>query len=724
MESGPEPLIRREEVQPEEGLRTNPLPARSTDSADDPQRQRSASDGDGFDSEARPSFVRAGSSALYKTPGPLHRSGSDIIRLLSEERSLFQRQQSDVSKRRGSLRDMSSDRLGMNESVDSVDSAMSTPGTQERLEERLQKMKRRFESLRALNEIDTAADEDMYKTLGGDSSPSSSALLRAELTPPGHHDVKHAAARGWSNLRKVVKAKGLADIVPAVLGQSASEAKPPSVGPEAQEDTEAAALPDADTAVSYWKGLTHHPPVVNEFSLVSSFPLDAEETRLGETTGAEDYLREFSESAGRALLEVRHVPEELVQRRRDELETSFAIEQRAAAEERLRQEAELVWREHGARVRVRDLEAAMWARLAVEKRKMAEVALEREQILSWQFRKAREYLEEGLMKQLGEIRERYGELSADRAARMYDVFSSQKPNPIEVRVHLLRAVKNKLPKGAYVVMLTQYDKLGGSPLKWSKIGSFGMSIHNPGVTRPVKHYGRYFDRVMRFEDSVFALCPPRRDLKPSYILVLEIFRLANRSSPEGDVIVGWTALPMCLENLSIIEGKYKLPMLKGEHTSSTQHFRDIEKSIAVDLDNWLCNIYIEVRHLPLSVVDSKNEISYNFIDKRLEVKAASKSDYLNQILYHTVPALMKSGKSRKQEVGLSKKDDDRDIEQGVLEEADTAPLLRDKSGLPFFGLFSRHQPSKDKSGLENSDHVAEHSKIGGSEDDRVHKLLC
>lgn len=644
-------------------------------------RPRSASDG--FDDEPRPSLARSGSA--------MHRSGSDIIRLLSEERSLFQRQQSDMSRRRSTLRGISTDRFGASESVDSAESVISTPVTQERLEERLQKMKRRFESLRALNEIDTAADEDMYRTLGAENSPSSSAVISSELTPPSQEDVKASASRGWSNLRRVVRSKGLADVVSLVQKQTASEAQPPFAGSEVSED--------ADAAVSYWKGVEHNPPGVNEFSYVTSFPLDAEEIRLGEATGAEDYLREFSESAGKSLLEVSHVPEEIIHRRRDELEAAFAAEQRAATEERLRQEAELVWREHGARVRVRDLEAAMWERLAVEKRKMAEVAAEREQILSWQFRKAREYLEEGLMKQLGEIRERFGEISADRAARMYEVFSSQKPNPIEIRIHLLRAVKNKLPKGAYVVMLTQYDKLGGSPLKWSKIGSFGMNIHSPGVTRPVKHYGRYFDRVMRVEDSVFALCPPRRDLKPSYVLVLEIFKLANRRNPKDDIIVGWTALPMCQENLGLIEGKYKLPILKGEHTSSTQHFRDIEKSVAADLDNWLCNIYIEVRHLPLSVVESKNEIAYNFIDKRIEVKAASKSSYLNQILYQTVPNIMKSGKSiKKGNVGLSKKFDDHDIELGVkIEEEVPHPP---ENGVAFFGLFSRHT-SKIPEGKED-----------------------
>ncbi len=119
----------------------------------------------------------------------------------------------------------------------------------------------------------------------------------------------------------------------------------------------------------------------------------------------------------------------------------------------------------------------------------------------------------------------------------------------QMRIHMLRAVKTKLPKGAYVVMLTQYESLGGRPLTWSSVGLYGIGPTMPAVTRPCKHYGRYFDRVMKVEDSCFALCPPAASLKythlhtfttlmfdvfmrvvqcrPSFAFVLEVFQLAN-----------------------------------------------------------------------------------------------------------------------------------------------------------------------------------------------------
>lgn len=171
----------------------------------------------------------------------------------------------------------------------------------------------------------------------------------------------------------------------------------------------------------------------------------------------------------------------------------------------------------------------------------------------------------------------------------------------------MRAVKDKLPKGSYVLMLTQYDAMGGNPLTWSNIGANGIGKIRPGITRIVKHQGRYFDRVMRFEDSCFALCPPRPMIKPSYVFVFELFQLASHFNPT-DKIVAWTAVPMSFESMSIIEGKIKLPLLRGEHSPAVQHFSKMEKLMASDLNNWLCNMYVEVRHMSLHELGATDDM--------------------------------------------------------------------------------------------------------------------
>jgi hypothetical protein len=164
---------------------------------------------------------------------------------------------------------------------------------------------------------------------------------------------------------------------------------------------------------------------------------------------------------------------------------------------------------------------------------------------------------------------------------------------LQFRIHLLRAVKNKLPKGVYVLMLTQYDSVGGRPLSWSSIGANGIGHLRPGITRLCRHEGRYFDRMLRVEDSCYALCPPRPVLKPNFVFVLELFQLASKHNPV-DKIEAWTAIPMTYESMSIIEGKFRLPLMRGEHSPAVTQFKEMETLIASDLHNWLCNIYFEV----------------------------------------------------------------------------------------------------------------------------------
>lgn len=194
-----------------------------------------------------------------------------------------------------------------------------------------------------------------------------------------------------------------------------------------------------------------------------------------------------------------------------------------------------------------------------------------------------------------------------------------------MRVHLLRAVKNKLPKGSYVIVLSQYDRLGGNPMTWSTIGSYGIDKDKPGATRPFRHQGRFFDRVLRVEDSVFALCPPNEQLRPGNVFIIELFQLASRRYPVHK-LVAWGALPLCSPQFAVVEGKFKIPLIRGEHSPVYQHYRTIENAINEDLNSWLCNIYLEIRHLPKSMltkdggVVDEYEVEFDFIKKKIVPK--------------------------------------------------------------------------------------------------------
>lgn len=585
--------------------------------------------------------------------------------------------------------------------LDSHDLNESIDGDEAQHEAKLNLMRQRFLALKAEQE----KEEKTMGHLSPLASGKDPSLVETPNIPmPRPFPVHVAADINWKRLKQTIVTASASPVrtnlgpLSPVEGNGGEESE--EVEPKEEEGV--AVEHNPEVFLDYWKQMKAGSPSSASFQLQSSFPLDMNDIKIDEAAGGELFLQDFEQTAKSSALEIRRIPEEVIHKKREEMEVIQAEEQRLAAERRIKEEAELVWREHGARSRIRDLEAEMWRKIQLEKRKLAEIASEREQLLSWQFRRAREVLEDGLVKQSGEIQERYGRVAVDTASRLYDVKSTQTPHPIEMRIHILRAVKNKLPKGAYVLMLTMYDRLGGQPLTWSELGSFGFGSHRPGVTRPVKHYGRYFDRLMRIEDSVFALCPPRRELKPSNVFVIELFRLANRSNPKDDAIVGWTALPMCLENLSIVEGKYKLPLMRGQHTTSTEHFRDMERNISHDLNNWLCNIYLEIRHLPLDTIESKGQVDYSFIKKQLQVKVVSKNSYLNEILYAEKPA-KKSIKD-----GKLARNDEVDLELGQLQAVDGVDTdLNQKEApveLPLLGVFQR-KSHKKTTGISEKRHL-------------------
>ena len=53
--------------------------------------------------------------------------------------------------------------------------------------------------------------------------------------------------------------------------------------------------------------------------------------------------------------------------------------------------------------------------------------------------------------------------------RKYKVMYRHAPRLVRIRLDWIRAIKNKLPEGNYVMMVTLFDRLGGKPLFWHKL---------------------------------------------------------------------------------------------------------------------------------------------------------------------------------------------------------------------------------------------------------------
>ena len=102
------------------------------------------------------------------------------------------------------------------------------------------------------------------------------------------------------------------------------------------------------------------------------------------------------------------------------------------------------------------------------------------------------------------------------------------PTPVSFRLVALRAVKDKLPRGRYVVAVTVFNRLGGVPHTWSRLPHGGAGPGMPGASAAFKHRGRYYDVDVLFDSAtIYALAPARADASPSFVYIFEVLQLKN-----------------------------------------------------------------------------------------------------------------------------------------------------------------------------------------------------
>jgi len=313
---------------------------------------------------------------------------------------------------------------------------------------------------------------------------------------------------------------------------------------------------------------------------------------------------------------------------------------RGEAEAYASRELDLAWRETNARQRLVGLRQAAKQESAEARIAEAGLGRTRERTLRQQFARAQASLFSAVGTQRAAIRERYGflETTDGVAGRRYQANWDLIPRPVELRLHMVRAVKDKLPRGDYVFLLSMQDRLSGKSMRWSEDHSYsgGGFGHFPAATRAIKHRGRVHDVELKVDQSVFALCPSQRELRPGNVLVLELFRLADKRNPRA-AVVAWTVLPMCTPHLSVIEGKFRLPMLRGALNPVFDRHAQLERRITKSLESWVGNLYLEVRHLPRQTLDAsgvlrdEHHVELDFINKLLTLPGDAKNDAFRRV---------------------------------------------------------------------------------------------
>lgn len=98
--------------------------------------------------------------------------------------------------------------------------------------------------------------------------------------------------------------------------------------------------------------------------------------------------------------------------------------------------------------------------------------------------------------------------------------------------------------------------------------------------------------------KLYNMLPPTMLLKPSNVLFFEIINLSSKDATH-DEVVAWGALPIVNGEFEVNQGKFKIPMLVGSPDFSANKFKDIESKYRRNVDEWLCNLYVEVKKVEL-----------------------------------------------------------------------------------------------------------------------------
>lgn len=257
---------------------------------------------------------------------------------------------------------------------------------------------------------------------------------------------------------------------------------------------------------------------------------------------------------------------------------------------------------------------------AIQNRNIKQIALKAsltEELLGTYFQYTQQQLKLHLASRRAEVLQTLGEV------RRFDRgdFDPEKPDwnrfeqQVEINIQALRGVKDKLPKGEYMILISKWDKMAGDPMPWSYRNY--ADRHAPpcplhwetkdlrvksrcevcqgwcGGTMTVNHDGKATSYEMDFNSKIFTFFPSQKTIKPYMTLMLELVKLPKNRKGEPK-IVGWGAMPCVDSGFNIINGKFRFPILRGEYSPDFVHHRDIGKAISTDLENWLCNCYVDI----------------------------------------------------------------------------------------------------------------------------------
>ncbi len=208
---------------------------------------------------------------------------------------------------------------------------------------------------------------------------------------------------------------------------------------------------------------------------------------------------------------------------------------------------------------------------------------EREKLIDKTFDAAISQLQSVIKERRQEVKVHMGALKDKSTKYLKSESTWNRQHALELRFEVVRCVKDKLPCGYYVLFVSIWDRQGGNPLEYSK---------EQRITVPKRHGGRYYQQSLKIEQSLTFRIPSLGELRPNMVLSFELFLLATGGV--ADKVMAHAFFPICNSDFTPIEGKFKIPMIRGEVNTNWDKFRDLEALYCKDLDQWIGNLYFQI----------------------------------------------------------------------------------------------------------------------------------
>lgn len=106
------------------------------------------------------------------------------------------------------------------------------------------------------------------------------------------------------------------------------------------------------------------------------------------------------------------------------------------------------------------------------------------------------------------------------------------------------------------------------------------------MTDPYFHDGKHSTKCMKFKTTLLILVPSELTITPTMVYCFQILDSLG-------TVVGEGYFPLINNCFELVEGKFKVPILRNTIKASVDKFSDLEKFYRQNIDEWLCNLYFQ-----------------------------------------------------------------------------------------------------------------------------------